>query len=85
MIGSWKAGGGDSCQVFLTLTKMGSMSRGGSRGCSGDLTKMRGWDVKGQQVVFYDDSGNQIAALYSSGGNRYDGQTSGGQAINLSR
>lgn len=85
MVGSWRAGGGDNCQVFMTLTKMGQMSRGGSRGCSGDLQRMRGWDVKGRQVVLYDDTGNQVAALYNSGGNRYDGQTSGGQAISLSR
>ena len=85
MLGSWRAGGGDNCQVFMTLTKFGQVSRGGSRGCSSDLQKMRGWDVKGQQVVLYDDSGNQIAALYASGGGRYDGQTSSGQAVSLSR
>ena len=85
MIGSWRAGGGENCQVFMTLTKLGSMSRGGSRGCSGDLQRMRGWDVKGKQVVLYDDAGNQLAALYNSGGNRYDGQTSSGQAVSLSR
>lgn len=85
MVGSWKAGGADNCQVFMTLTKMGSMSRGGSRGCSGDLQNMRGWDVKGKQVVLYDDSGSQLAALYNSGGTRYDGQTSSGKPISLSR
>lgn len=85
MVGSWRIGGSDNCQVFMTLTKMGAVSRGGSRGCSGDLQKMRGWDVKGKQVVLYDDSGSQLAALYNSGGNRYDGQTNSGQAISLSR
>lgn len=85
MIGSWKAGGGANCQVFMTLTKMGSMSRGGSRGCSGDLQKMRGWDVKGNQVVLYDDTGNQLASLSSGGANRYSGQTASGQPVTLTR
>ena len=86
MVGSWNTtAGGASCQVFLSLTKFGNFSRGGSRGCSGDLQRMRGWDVTGSQVVLYDDSGNQLATLYSSGGNRYDGRTSGGQTVTLSR
>lgn len=85
MVGSWQVGGGQNCQVFMTLTKLGNASRGGSRGCSGDLQRMKSWEVRGKQVVLYDDAGNQLAALYSSGGNRYDGQTSGGQPISFSR
>jgi len=85
MVGSWQVGGGENCQVFMTLTKLGSASRGGSRGCSGDLQRMKSWDVRGKQVILYDDAGNQLAALYSSGGNRFDGQTNGGQPVSFSR
>ena len=86
MLGSWNTSvGGSNCQVFLSLTKFGNASRGGSRGCSGDIQKMRSWDVQGKQVVMFDESGNQIASLYSSGANRFDGQTTGGQSISLSR
>jgi hypothetical protein len=86
MLGSWGTSvAGSNCQVFLSLTKYGNASRGGSRGCSGEMEKMRSWDVKGKQVVLFDDAGNQIASLYSSGNNRYDGQTAGGQPISLSR
>ncbi len=86
MLGSWNTSvAGSNCQVFLSLTKFGNFSRGGSRGCSGDIQRMRGWDVRGSQVVLFDDTGNQLAALYSSGGTRFDGQTSGGQSISLSR
>lgn len=86
MLGSWNTSvGGSSCQVFLSLTKFGNASRGGSRGCAGDMQKMRSWDVQGKQVVMFDESGNQIASLYSSGANRFDGQTTGGQSLSLSR
>ncbi|WP_036486469.1 protease inhibitor Inh/omp19 family protein [Nitratireductor basaltis] len=86
LVGSWSvASGGASCQMFLTLTKYGNASRGGTRGCSGDLQNMRGWDVAGKQLVLYDDSGNTIGRLYSSGAERLDGQTSGGSAVSLSR
>ena len=86
VVGSWKAtSAGATCQMFMTLTKYGNASRGGTRGCSGDLANMRGWDVKGKQLVIYDDGGNSIAQLYSSGAQRFDGQTSSGQAVSVFR
>lgn len=86
LLGSWNTSvGGSNCQVFLSLTKFGNASRGGSRGCAGDMQKMRSWDVQGSQVVLFDETGNQLASLYSSGANRFDGQTTGGQSISLSR
>lgn len=86
LLGSWNvSSGGTSCQMFLTLTKYGNSSRGGTRGCSNELANMRAWDVSGNQVVVYDDSGNTIARLYSSGGERLDGQTTSGLPVSLSR
>ncbi|MFL5018970.1 MAG: AprI/Inh family metalloprotease inhibitor, partial [Rhizobium sp.] len=41
MVGSWRVNG--SCDMFLTLTNLGSGSRGGTRGCSGELTTMGSW------------------------------------------
>lgn len=86
LLGSWKtSSGGAGCQMFLTLTKYGSASRGGTRGCSGELANMRSWDVQGKQVVLFDESGSTIARLYASGADRYDGQTNSGQPVSLSR
>ena len=36
MVGSWRVNG--TCDMFLTLTNLGSGSRGGTRGCVGELT-----------------------------------------------
>lgn len=86
LLGSWNVNsGGSNCQMFLTLTKYGNSSRGGTRGCSNELANMRAWDVAGNQVVIYDDGGNTIARLYSSGNERLDGQTTGGAPVSLSR
>lgn len=86
VVGSWKtASSGVNCQMFLTLTKYGDNSRGGTRGCTGELQGMRGWNVAGKQLVLFDESGSKIATLYSTGNERFDGQTSGGQAVSLSR
>jgi hypothetical protein len=86
MVGSWRTSvSGSSCQMFMTLTKFGNASRGGTRGCPGDMANMKSWDVQGKQVVIYDQNGGTLARLYSSGGEKFDGQTSSGQPISLTR
>ena len=83
MVGSWRVNG--SCDMFLTLTNLGSGSRGGTRGCVGELTAMGSWEVAGKQVLLKDRSGNQLGSVYKTADNRFEGQTSTGQQISLSR
>ncbi len=86
MVGGWKVNSaGANCDMFLTLTNLGAGSRGGTRGCVGDLSKMGSWEVNGKQVVLKDRDGNQLASLYKTAENRFDGSTSTGQTVNLSR
>lgn len=86
LVGSWKTrSGGSTCQMFLTLTKYGNGSRGGTRGCAGDMANVRGWDVKGAQVVLYNENGDTVARLYKSGNEKLDGTTSSGQSVSIFR
>jgi hypothetical protein len=86
MVGNWRvASGPSSCDMFLTLTNLGSGSRGGTRGCAGELTAMGSWEVAGKQVVLKDRAGNAIARLYKSADARFDGSTNSGQPVSLSR
>lgn len=86
LIGRWSAGtGGSTCDVFLSLTKWTGGYRAASRGCVGDAAAIAAWDVQGKQVILADSSGNQIARLYQSANERYDGSTSSGQSISFSR
>lgn len=86
MVGNWKvANGSASCDMFLTLTNLGSGSRGGTRGCSGELTAMGSWEVSGKQVLLKDRNGNVIGRVYKSGDARFDGTTNSGQPVSLSR
>ncbi len=86
LIGRWSVGaGGARCDVFLALTKWTGGYRAASRGCVGDAANISAWDVQGKQVILSDSSGNQVARLYQSAGERYDGSTSSGQPISLSR
>ncbi|OAP39073.1 hypothetical protein AU381_08185 [Sinorhizobium glycinis] len=86
MVGNWRvSSAGSSCDMFLTLTNLGSGSRGGTRGCAGELTAMGSWEVAGKQVVLKDRNGNAIARLYKTADSRFDGSTNGGQPVSLSR
>ncbi len=86
MIGNWKvAQGSGGCDMFLTLTNLGSGSRGATRRCTGTLTTMASWDVTGKQINLKDRDGNVIASIYKTAENRFEGSTSAGQAMSLTR
>ena len=86
MVGNWRvSNGGSSCDMFLTLTNLGSGSRGGTRGCTGELTTMGSWEVVGKQVSLKDRNGNQIGSVFKTADSRYTGTTASGQPITLSR
>jgi hypothetical protein len=86
LVGNWRvANGGASCDMFLTLTNLGSGSRGGTRGCTGELTAMGSWEVSGKMVLFKDRTGNTIGRAYKSAATRFDGTTNSGQSLSLSR
>ncbi len=86
MVGAWKVTtGGSSCQMFMALTKWTGGFRAASRGCPGDAANVAAWDVKGQEVVLSDSGGNKVATLFSSGNGSFNGQTTSGAAITLSR
>lgn len=84
--GVWNASlGGQSCKIATPQTKFGQGYRAGPLRCPGELASLASWAVNGKQLVLYDGSGSTVASLYSSGASRFDGQTSGGQSISLSR
>ena len=86
MVGSWKvSANGVNCQMFLTLTNLGAGSRGGTRGCGADLALMNSWEVAGKQIVVKDRDGNQIASFFKTAENQFNGRSSVGTPIILSR
>jgi len=86
LVGGWKVNnGGASCDMFLTLTNLGSGSRGGTRGCVGPLAAMGSWEVDGKQMTLKDRDGNPLARLYKTADNRLDGSLTSGATISLSR
>lgn len=84
--GVWNASvAGQSCRVATPQTRFGQGYRAGPLRCPAPLDGVKSWNVSGKQLALYDEGGNVLARLYSSGGERFDGQTSSGQAVSLSR
>lgn len=86
VVGAWNASvSGQSCQLITSLTKLGSNNRAASRGCATPVNGVKSWNVAGKQLSLYDETGSVVARLYSSGAEKFDGQTSTGLPISLSR
>jgi len=84
--GVWNASvAGQGCRIATPQTRFGSGFRAGPLRCPAPLDGVRSWNVEGSQLALYDQSGGVLARLYSSGGERFDGQTSTGQPLSLSR
>lgn len=84
--GVWNASvSGQSCRVATPQTKFGQGFRAGPLRCPAPLDGVKSWNVEGKQLALYDESGGVIARLYSSGEGRFDGQTTTGVPLSLTR
>ena len=84
--GVWNASvSGQSCKVATPQTKFGAGFRAGPLRCPAPVDGVKSWNVAGKQLSLYDESGAVLARLYSSGPESFDGQTSTGLPISLSR
>lgn len=84
--GVWNASvSGQSCRIATPQTRFGQGYRAGPLRCPAPLDGVKSWNVEGKQLALYDVNGSLLARLYSSGANRFDGQTSSGQPVSLSR
>jgi hypothetical protein len=84
--GVWNASvSGQSCKVATPQTKFGQGFRAGPLRCPAPLDGVKSWNVAGKQLTFYDESGGTLARFYSSGSEKFDGQTSSGVPVSLTR
>lgn len=87
LLGGWAvASAGDRCQLFMTLTTWTGGYRATTRGCSSETLKgISAWDLNGKQVLLKDKSGTNLATLYATGAEQFNGRTTGGSGISVSR
>jgi hypothetical protein len=71
--------------VATPQTKFGAGFRAGPLRCPAPIDGVKSWNVAGKQLTLYDESGGTLARLYSSGPEKFDGQTESGVPISLSR
>lgn len=84
--GVWNASvSGQSCRVATPQTKFGAGFRAGPLRCPAPIDGVKSWNVAGKQLTLYDESGSALARLYSAGPEKFDGQTSTGLPISLTR
>lgn len=76
---------GQTCKVATPQTKFGAGYRAGPLRCPAPVDGVKSWNVAGKQLTLYDTDGGTLARLYSSGAETFNGQTSNGQPISLSR
>jgi hypothetical protein len=76
---------GQSCKVATPQTKFGQGFRAGPLHCPAPMDGVKSWNVSGKQLTLYGQDGGTLARLYSSGAEKFDGQTSNGQPISLTR
>ncbi|PLX38036.1 MAG: hypothetical protein C0606_07270 [Hyphomicrobiales bacterium] len=87
LLGGWTvASGSDSCQLFMTLTTWTGGYRATTRGCGSDTLKnVAAWDLNGKQVILKDGGGANVALLYGTASEKFNGQTTVGQPISIFR
>lgn len=84
--GVWNASvAGQSCRVATPQTKFGQGFRAGPLRCPAPIDGVKSWNVAGKQLTLYDENGGTLARLYSSGPEKFDGQTESGVPVSLSR
>lgn len=77
---------GGTCRLATSFTRRSTHFQASPLRCpDAELSNVREWNVSGNQMVLYDNSGSAIARLFRTGNQRLDGKTSGGTAVTLSR
>jgi hypothetical protein len=76
---------GQSCKIATSQTKYGQGFRAGPLKCPAPVDGVKSWNVAGKQLSLYDENGGVMARLYSSGPEKFDGQTESGVPISFSR
>ena len=88
LLGGWAiSSGGETCQLFMSLTQWTGGYRASTRGCnSPTLAGISAWDLNNNTVTLKSgDGGSTVATLAATGPTNFNGATSDGAGITVSR
>lgn len=76
---------GQTCRVATPRTKFGQGYRAAPLRCPAPLDGVKSWKVQGSQVILFDQDGGTLASLNPAGPEKFNGSTSNGTSVSLSR
>lgn len=88
LLGGWAlSSGGETCQLFMSLTTWTGGYRASTRGCNGpQLASISAWDLTGKTVTLKGGEGAvTVASLVATNEQTFNGATADGAAITVSR
>jgi hypothetical protein len=88
LLGGWQiSSGGDTCQLFMSLTQWTGGYRASTRGCSSpELAGISAWELSGTTVTLKSGEGAaQVASLVATEPQRFSGSTAAGAPVTVSR
>lgn len=87
LLGGWAlSSGGETCQLFMSLTQWTGGYRASTRGCQSEqLAQISAWDLQGKTISLKGSEGAPVATLFASSPQTFNGSTSGGSPITVSR
>ncbi|MEO1102169.1 MAG: AprI/Inh family metalloprotease inhibitor, partial [Pseudomonadota bacterium] len=88
LLGGWAiSSGGETCQLFMSLTTWTGGYRASTRGCNGpQLSGISSWDLSGKTVTLKGGEGaSPVASLVATNPQTFNGATADGAAITVSR
>lgn len=88
LLGGWAlSSGGETCQLFMSLTTWTGGYRASTRGCNGpQLAAISAWDLNGKTVTLKGGDGAlPVASLVATSPQNFSGATSDGASITVSR
>ncbi len=87
LVGGWAlSSGGETCQLFMSLTQWTGGYRASTRGCTGEaLSSISAWDLTGKTVTLKGGEGQTVATLLATGQQTFSGSSAAGRAVTVSR
>ena len=88
MLGGWAlASGGETCQLFMSLTTWTGGYRASTRNCNNaQLASISAWDLSGKTVTLKGGEGAvPVASVVATSPQNFNGATSQGAAVTVSR
>ncbi|RCL00777.1 MAG: Outer membrane lipoprotein [Candidatus Tokpelaia sp. JSC188] len=84
--GVWKASiGGMKCWIATPQTRFGEGYRARPLHCPAGFSQIISWMIRGTDLMFFDNVGNTVATLYSPESVRFEGCTTTGTHVVLTR